>query len=60
MGTDFQLLGPVQQIWEVKVHNVVTSDDIRINSLYKITPCLINMKMKGSEVKATPMFHTHL
>ena len=39
-ASDLQCLCSVQQIRQVKVHNVVSSDDVRVHFLDKVTPFL--------------------
>ena len=36
----FECLGSVEEVWEVKVHNVVPCDDVRVHLLDKVTPRL--------------------
>ena len=36
--TDLQSLCSVEEVWEVKVHDVVASDDVRIQFLDKLGP----------------------
>ena len=43
-ASDLQCLCSVQQVGEVKVHNVVPSDDIGIHFLDKVTPFLEEVK----------------
>ncbi len=38
--TYFKSLGSVEKVGEVKIHNIVASDYIRIHFLYKVTPLL--------------------
>ena len=44
--SDLQCLCSVQQVGEVKVHNVVPSDDIGIHFLDKVTPFLKGVKRR--------------
>ena len=45
-ASDLQCLCSVQQVGEVKVHNVVPSDDIGIHFLDKVTPFLEEVKRR--------------
>lgn len=39
---------PVEQIWEIKIHNIVTSYDVWIHSLDKLTPFLWRRDTKSN------------
>ena len=41
-GCHFQLLCSVEEVWQIKILNVVASDDVRVNLLDKAGPALWN------------------